>query len=299
MVTSDQSGTSSPSGRRWGVGAEGYQRPSLPRQATSAGSRAGQHRNAAAAERREQLALTGITWDLSEVDLNLIGGGPGEFERARHRFRERKPDFIWDAARLEGNTFTLPEVRTLLEGVTVEGKRLEDQDQILALNEGFNDIDLLIGVGKFSLSKPVSDRIHAKVAVHEAIEAGNFRGEGSVNGGGDVILSTGGVIAGREHGEGGSLLIAAYADLLDYLIGETDPRVRALVYAAAVIRHQLYFDANKRTAKLMASGELMMHGYDAISIPYTRLYEQNVALDELFQTDDATSLMRLMADCAR
>lgn len=254
------------------------------------------------AGRAEQLRFTGVTWDMAAVDLSQIAGssdGPNSFARARQRFRARKPDFIWDAARLEGNTFTLPEVRTLLEGVTVHGKRLEDQEQILALNEGFNELDRLVATGAFQLSREISDQLHGKIAVYEAIEAGHFRGEGVVSGGGSVQLSSGGVVDGRTHGEGGEQLRSAYADLLDYVTGEQDPRVRALVYAASVIRHQLYFDGNKRTAKLMASGELMSHGFDAVSIPYSRLYEQNTALDKLFTTDDATDLMRLMADCAR
>ncbi|MEZ3160500.1 hypothetical protein AB1K54_08105 [Microbacterium sp. BWT-B31] len=43
--------------------------------------------------------------------------------------------------------------------------------------------------------------------------------------------------------------------------------MRALVYAASAIRHQLSFDRNERTAKLMACGELTRHGFDAISMP--------------------------------
>jgi hypothetical protein len=157
----------------------------------------------------------------------------------------------------------------------------------------------MVGDGTFILTKATSDRLHGIVARHEAIEAGNFRVEGSVNGGGSVRLSTGGVVDGREHGESGELLIAAYNDLLDYLEAIQDPRQKALIYAAAVTRHQLYFDGNKRTAKLMASGVLMSAGFDAISVPYSRLYEQNVSLDRLFSTNDATSYMRLLADCAR
>lgn len=49
----------------------------------------------------------------------------------------------------------------------------------------------------------------------------------------------------------------------------------------------------------MASGVLMSAGFDAVSVPYSRLYEQNVSLDRLFSTDDATSYMNLLADCAR
>lgn len=235
---------------------------------------------------------------MSPVDLDVIGGD-GNVERARFRFRSRFPDMIWDAARLEGNNFTLPEVQTLLDGVTVEGKKLEDQEQILALSEGFNEVDRLVRHREFHLSKQVSDRIRRLVAVYEAIESGSFRGEGSVAGGGAVRLSNGGVVDGRIAGEGGADLRAAHDNLLDYLSAEPDPRVRALVYAASSIRHQFYFDGNKRTAKLMASGELLTHGYDAISIPYSRLHEQNLALDELFRTDDATELMVLLADCAR
>lgn len=246
----------------------------------------------------EAFAVTGIVWDRSLVDVANMGG-TGDVGRALARFRSRFPTMIWDAARLEGNAFTLPEVQTLLEGVTVEGKRLDDQKQILALNEGFNEVDQLVGDGAFALTKAVSDRIHSLIAVHEAIESGSFRGEGFARRGGNVQLSDGRIIDGRPHGEGGETLRVAYRDLLDYLSTVQDPRHRALIYAASVIRHQLYFDGNKRTAKLMASGELMSNGFDAISIPYTRLHEQNLALDKLFATDDATDLMILLADSTR
>lgn len=281
---------------RWGVGSDQYKRrPGRPVVDPATPAPMQPVRKAATPD---QLRFTGISWDVNALDLEVIGGG-GNVERARHRFRSRLPDMIWDAARLEGNTFTLPEVQTLLEGVTVAGRRLEEEHQILALNEGFNDLDQTVRNGEFQLSKSLSDRIHSRVAEHEAIESGHFRSEGLVQGGGAARLASGGTVDGREHGDNGELLEAAYADLLDFLAAESDPRLRALVYAASVIRHQFYFDGNKRTAKLMASGELISHGFDAISIPYTRLYEQNLALDALFRTDNATELMRLMADCAR
>ena len=42
--------------------------------------------------------------------------------------------FVYDAVRLEGINFTLPEVQTLLQGVTVGGHRLSDQQ--VAVNQG-------------------------------------------------------------------------------------------------------------------------------------------------------------------
>ncbi|WP_265342660.1 hypothetical protein [Corynebacterium striatum] len=41
----------------------------------------------------------------------------------------------------------------------------------------------------------------------------------------------------------------------------------------------------------MASGMLMFAGYSALNIPNARRLEFNIALDELFSTDDATALM--------
>ena len=70
------------------------------------------------------------------------------------------------------------------------------------------------------------------------------------------------------------------------------------MYAAPATRTQFYFDGNKRTARLMMSGELMAHGFDVVSIPNARRLEYNVALDELFTTDSATALMRFTASCA-
>jgi hypothetical protein len=55
------------------------------------------------------------------------------------------PEYVWDAGVLEGNPFTFPEVKTLLEGVTVGGRKLSDQEQILNLAESSKHVmDLVL-----------------------------------------------------------------------------------------------------------------------------------------------------------
>lgn len=278
--------------RRWAVGSNQYVKrlrgdgTPAPAASLSATSRASD------AERREQLDLTGVTFDLDAVDLDSIQAT--DVERARHRFRAAMPDLIWNAAALEGNTFTLPEVRTLLDGTTVHGKPIEDEQQVIALSEGYSLVDDLVGSSDFRLDKSTTDRIHALIARHEAAESGHFRGEGVVTGGGNVRLSTGGVVAGVPTDE----LAARWERLLEYLETVDDPRARALIYNAAATRAQLYFDGNKRTARLMMTGELMRHGFDAVNVPRARLLEYNVALDRLFQSSDATELLQFLASCA-
>jgi len=224
-------------------------------------------------EDRWRFKDTGVTWGSFDVDKIRSSS----VERSRHRFRAHLPELIWNTAALEGNNFTLPEVKTLLEGVTVGGKKLEDEQQIIALSEAYNRSDEIVGAGQFSLTKEVSDQLHRLVARHEAIEVGSFRGEGRVQGG--MLL--------REH----------FANLVDYLSTLSDARHRALIYFASATRRQFYFDGNKRAARLMMTGELMSGGYDLVSVPYSRRLEFNNALDVLFDRDDATELLRFLSTC--
>ena len=244
-----------------------------------------------------RLSLCGFTWNSAAIDfsrINQVGS-----DKARTRFRSSLPDLIWNAAALEGNNFTLPEVRTLLDGVTIGGKSLEDAEQILALSEGYSMVDELVRDGDYVMSKQVSDRLHGLVARHEAIESGHFRGEGSVNGGGHVQLSHGGTYSPTEQNEGGANLIEEFDGLLEYLGSLPDPRERSLAYFAGATRRQFYFDGNKRTARLMMTGELLSNGYDAVDVPFARKLEFNIALDVLFDKADGTQLMAFLASCAK
>ncbi|QTH60858.1 Fic family protein [Corynebacterium hindlerae] len=209
------------------------------------------------------------------------------------RFLKALPDFTWNAAALEGNTFTLPEVKTLLDGVTVGGKRLEEAEQILALRDAIQLLANLVSSGEFRLDKQTSDLIHAQVARHEAIEFGKFRGEGTVTGGGHVQLTDGDCIEGVAPTE----LPRDHTNLMAALGRISDPVLRSMVYFCSATRSQFYFDGNKRTARLMMAGELLAHGYDAINVPYARALEFHLALDELFRSNDATEMLKFLASC--
>ncbi|WP_198416909.1 MULTISPECIES: hypothetical protein [unclassified Cryobacterium] len=243
----------------------------------------------------QQRAATGIVWDSASVAWDLLP--QSATDRARARFRAALPEYIWDAASLEGNPYTLPEVQTLLEGVTVSGHRVYDQNQILALQEAFNYVDTLVGDGTFALTKDVSDEVHRRVAVHEEIESGHFRGEGNVTGGGLVGLGDLGTYQASPPGEHGETLIDEHDRLLRYLYTLPDAREQAITYFCAATRAQFYFDGNKRTSRLMMAGHLMASGFDAISVSARRRLEYNEHLSTLFDTGDATTLMAFIIDC--
>ncbi len=74
----------------------------------------------------------GFQWNRDSVPREVPRAS---LERVVFRFRRMLPEYVWDAGVLEGNPFTFPEVKTLLEGVTVGGRKLSDQEQILNLAE--------------------------------------------------------------------------------------------------------------------------------------------------------------------
>ena len=238
---------------------------------------------------------TYVTWDATKVDVSSIR--PSDVDRARARFRAQLPELVWNAAALEGNTYSLGGVRALLGGAPVAGKPLDDERQILALSEAYSHLDRLLADRAFRLDKLASDALHAILARHEALDAGRFRGEGATTGGGHVRLSDGSVVEGADAGPGGAALRTRHEDLISYLDRLPDVRLAALVYFASATRSQFYFDGNKRTARLMMAGHLMAGGYDPVSIPAARKLEFNVALDRMFTTDDATDLLAFLATC--
>ncbi|WP_228528670.1 hypothetical protein [Microbacterium sp. UFMG61] len=278
---------------KWGLtSAEFAERAAANRARHQAGS---SPRDPFAGDTTRQLRTGRITWRPGSVDFDRIR--PSTVERALFRLEKSLPELVWNAAALEGNTFTLPQVQTLLDGVTVGGKRIEEAEQILALSEGMDMMIRAVRDRSFSLNKGMSDRIHGAVAKHEAIESGAFRGEGVVNGGGAVRLAAGGTVDGDPAGAGGEQLQADYRNLLAALDALADPRARALVYFASATRSQFYFDGNKRTARIMMTGALIDAGYEPVNIPFARQEEFNVALDELFRTDDGTRLVEFLTTC--
>lgn len=74
------------------------------------------------------------------------------------------------------------------------------------------------------------------------------------------------------------------------MVTTSPPRVRAFLVSAAATRNQFFFEGNKRTSKLLATGIPLSHGYDGLSVPVAAREEYNTALDILFAKDNARPL---------
>ncbi|MFJ2621594.1 Fic family protein [Glutamicibacter sp. NPDC087344] len=239
---------------------------------------------------------TGISWDSTAIDWTLLQKSAPE--RVLARFKAVLPAHVWDAAALEGNTFTLPEVQTLLEGITVGGRRQDEAEQVLALAESSKALAHMVRHGKFVMDRPTINQIHHLVARFEALDAGMFRGEGPTRGGGLVNLGGQGEYQATSSADGGADLRKEFDSAIVYLSSaELHPAERAIAYFGIGAFRQFFFDGNKRTSRLMMNGWLMAQGYDAISIPAARRLELNQHLISMYTGKDATGLMNFIVDC--
>lgn len=235
----------------------------------------------------------GFRWDRAAVPTAVP---VHSVDRAYFRFRKMLPEYIWDAAVLEGNPFTFPEVQTLLDGVTVGGRKISDQDQVLNLAAGAKHLLALVKSGQFRLDKATFTDLHRLVARNEALEWGMFRGEGSETSTPDVALGA--------HGRHTPLPTVRGAPELNRIFREgvaaleaCPPFERATAFSLFGALQQFFYDGNKRTSRFMMNGVLMSHGMDAISIPAARAQAFNEKMIRFYLSKDATEMMAFLVDC--
>jgi len=236
----------------------------------------------------------GFHWNRAHVPADLP---VHSLERVCFRLQRMLPEFVWDAAALEGNPFTFPEVKTLLDGVTVGGRKLSDQEQVLNLGYSSKRLLACVKAKTFTLSKPLFAELNALVARHEALEWGVFRGEGQEHHyTPDVALG--------EHGRYTPLPTRPGAPDLNRVFSAgiaalqaCPPFERGCAFFLFGALQQFFFDGNKRTSRMMMNGILMSNGLDAISIPAARAQDFNENMVRFYLTRQADEMMQFLADC--
>lgn len=237
----------------------------------------------------------GFYWDRTQVPTTLPSYSR---ERVCFQFMRALPQYVWDAAALENNPYSFIEVKTLLDGVTVGGHKLSDQDQILNLAESSKLLISMVKEERFLLTKNISDKLHQVLAKEEALEWGHFRGEGDeVYYTPDVHLGEAGRFTPVETEQGALKLNIIYSNGLKQLL--TLPVFeRAIAYFLFGALQQFYFDGNKRTSRLMMNGELISNDMNGISISALKKIEFNEKMKDFYLSKDGTAMMDFMIRCS-
>jgi Fic family protein len=167
-------------------------------------------------------------------------------------------EFVCDAVNLEGINYTLPEIQTLLDGITVGGHRLTEQQIALNQVNAWRYLFALVEKNQFTVTIETACALHGIAAKEDALEWGKFR-------------SGGVTIAGTEYmpPPAGQL-----ADLFAKMIEEAEkiPDVydQAIHYFLTMARCQFFYDVNKRMGRFIMNGLLLHNGYPAINLPAKR-----------------------------
>ncbi|WP_300673606.1 Fic family protein [Desulfoluna sp.] len=195
------------------------------------------------------------------------------------------PSLVYEAVNLEGVLMTLPEVQTILDGVTVGGHKISDQTMVINQAKTWGRLFELIDEDHFDFTKPVALELHNIAGREEAFEWGVFRS-------GNVSIS-------------GSDYEPPSADQLDkiWLKTESEIELATDVYDKAIsaflnmARAQFFWDVNKRMGRFMMNGILLNEGYPIINVPVKRQLEFNEYMLEFYSSNDMKNMNQFLRSC--
>ena len=207
-------------------------------------------------------------------------------DKKRYFFLAKKDkiDFIYNTSALEGNAMTYPEVETLLEGITVGGHKLSDEQQVLNQNRSVNLLFSMLETESFELDKNTLCALHEEVAKEEALQWGVFR-DGNVNIGGTDYLPPS---AGRLD----SIFVEGVREINQI----RNPIIRGLAYFLFGARTQFFYDGNKRVSRLMMNGILLSSGFPMLNIKVKNRLEFNKHMISFYDSEDYVAALEYLRD---
>ena len=200
------------------------------------------------------------------------------------------PVFVYDAVQLEGINFTLPEVQTLMDGVTVGGHKLSDQEIALNQAAAWKQLIIDIDVDAFEVTAKYAKRLHSIAGRNEALEWGVFR-SGAVT------------IAGTDYMPPQAASLEERFKTLEVEVLNT-----AIIYEKAIhcflnmARTQYFpqtesYDVNKRMGRFIMNGILLQAGYPAINVKASRQLEFNERMLQFYETGEELPMQEFLISC--
>lgn len=206
-------------------------------------------------------------------------------EKAIFLAQRQLSELVCDAVNLEGINYTLPEVQTLLDGVSVGGHKLSDQNITLNQAAAWQALFKMLKRNEFECNKTIACKLHAIAAENEALRFGEFR-TGAVT------------IAGSDHmPPKAETLDRLWQDLITTSRTIDDIYDRAIYVFLQMARQQFFYDVNKRMGRFMMNGIILDAGYPAINVPAARQQEFNRLMLAFYSSNDTSNMNQFMLSC--
>ena len=194
-------------------------------------------------------------------------------------------EFVYDAVNLEGINMTLPEVQTLLDGITVGGHKVSDQQITINQANAWKQLFSWIKADDFLPSQQIACKLHAIAAKEEALEWGEFRS-------GSVLISGTDYIPPKA-----SLLPKRFDQMLDEMKQLDDIYDQAIHLFLTMARTQFFYDVNKRMGRFIMNGYLLSHGYPAINLPAKSQQTFNQLMLDFYKSNNQADMNAFMRSC--
>ena len=193
------------------------------------------------------------------------------------------PDVVFNMANLEGNPFTYPEVQTLLDGITIGGHKISDEQQIYSIRNGWNHLFDLIIHENVGININTFNELNDIVAKDEALFSGSFR-TGQVR------------IAGTEFmPPRAEKLECIFENELPELIkrckSKTELAFEIFLWGSL---NQFYYDGNKRTSRLVSNMILISSGQGVFNIKAKDRLQFNTLMVEFYNTRKADNMFEFL-----
>ncbi len=195
------------------------------------------------------------------------------------------PSLVYDAVNLEGVVMTLPEVQTILDGITVGGHKISDQNMALNQAETWKHLFTMVKNDQFTFSKNVALELHALAGKEEALDWGAFR-TGNVTISGSEYQPPSPKALDKEW-LNIELTITSVSDIYD----------RAITAFLRMARAQFFWDVNKRMGRFMMNGILLSKGFPIINVPAKRQQEFNQLMLAFYTTADMSEMNQFLRSC--
>lgn len=198
-------------------------------------------------------------------------------------------ELVFNMTKLEGNPYTYPEVKTLLDGITVGGHKLSDQAQVLRVSAAWEELRNQVAKGTFSLTEANFIHFNQILADGEALVVGHFRT-------GQVYIAGVEDYMPPKAEELGALFEQMLDDFHD---SNDDVQTKAFKLFLNCARYQFFFDGNKRTAQIMMNGFLLSSGYPPVSIPAKNKPDYDSKIIHFYETNDMRPMLAFLHELAK
>jgi Fic family protein len=208
-------------------------------------------------------------------------------ELAIQLFKRDIPELVADACQLEGINFTIPEIQTLLSGMTVGNKSVDDQNVVLNQISAWKSILNDLKSGSILINQKYSNKIHKIAAKEDAMMWGEFR-SGNVR------------IAGTDYQPPApDALDSKFEQMMLEFNKIKDEYNKAAFLFLHFAKNQFYYDNNKRQGRFMMNAYLLDQGLPSINIPKKREYEFNHSMLKFYNcaNNDASEMTAFLISC--